>query len=180
MNLGGSMKTLGKILLALLLIPYLVIVIFLTACLLNYNDYNLTEFGRNTLIMIGQDEIEGFNQGDLVVVFKNKNKDINVGDNIFFYDTTSKENVVSYAKVENKVDITRSESTFTIEGGYKLSSEYVIGKESTCKTYKNVGTVLSVLESRWGFLFFVIFPIILIFMYEVYMLIMELRESREA
>lgn len=172
------MKVIGKILLGIVSIIYLIIVVFLTACLLNYNDYNVTEFSRDTLVIIGRDTVGNYKEGDLVVVYKNLNKDINTGDNIFFYDTTSKENVISFAKVEKAEKVTSTETTFTIEGGYKLSSEYVIGKEETAKAYSKVGKILSILESRWGFVLFVIFPILLIFIYEIYSLIMEIKESK--
>ena len=173
------MKVVSRILIALIAIPYLIVVIFLTACLLNYNDYNLTEFGRDTLIIMGKDEVGDYKNGDLLVVYKNANKDIEEGDYIFFYDTKSKESVVSYAKVEKKEDVTRTETTYTVEGDYKVSSEYVIGKDETVKVYSKVGGVLKLLESRWGFLIFVIFPILLVFMYEVYALLMELKEGKK-
>ena len=173
------MKVVGKILLGIIGSIYLVIVVFLTACLLNYNDYNVTQFSRDTLIIIGKDAIGDYQEGDLVVVYRNLNKDINAGDYVFFYNTTSKENVISYAKVELAEQVTSTETTFTIEGGYKLSSEYIIGKDSTAKTYHKVGKVLSILESRWGFLMFVIFPVLLVFMYEIYAFIMELKESKK-
>ena len=49
----------------------------------------------------------------------------------------------------------------------------VLGKYST--TYANLGTVLDVLESRVGFLFLVLLPIMIVFIYQVYEFIMILR-----
>ena len=175
-QVGDGMKILKRVVIALLLIIYVPTVLFLTICLLNYNKYNVTEFGKNSLIII-DDELEHFNNGDLAVVYKNNNKDIQAGDYIFFYESTSVENIISYAKVLERKDISREKSTYIIEGDYEVSSDFVIGKESTTKKYEGVGTILSLLESRWGFLIFVIFPVLLIFIYEVYMLIMEIRNK---
>ena len=62
------MKILKKVLITILLIIYIPCVVFLTACLLNYNKYNVTEFGKNTLIII-DDELKNFEKGDLAVVY---------------------------------------------------------------------------------------------------------------
>lgn len=168
------MKILKKVLITILLIIYIPCVVFLTACLLNYNKYNVTEFGKNTLIII-DDELKNFEKGDLAVVYKNNNSDIKEGDYIFFYEATSTSTIISYAEVLEREDISREKSVYTIDGGYEVSSDFVIGKQATAKKYSNVGTILSILESRWGFVLFVIFPLMLIFIYEIYSLIVEIK-----
>lgn len=168
------MKILKKVLITVLLIIYVPSVIFLTACLLNYNKYNVTEFGKNTLIVIDEN-LENFNKGDLVVVYKNNNKDIAKDDYIFFYEATSTTTIISYAKVEEREDISREKSLYKIDGGYEVSSDFVIGKQSTSQKYSGIGTLLSILESRWGFILFVIFPLLLLFVYEIYSLIIEIK-----
>lgn len=170
------MKILKKILIAILLVIYVPCVLFLTLCLLNYNEYNVTEFGKNTLIIV-DDELEHFNRGDLAVVYKNSNDDIEENDYIFFYESTSSSTIISYAKVEKREDISREKSIYVIDGGYEVSSDYVIGKQSTSKKYDKIGTILSMLESRWGFVLFVIFPLLLLFVYEIYSLVIELKSK---
>ena len=172
------MKVLGKILFAIILIPYIAVVVFLTACLLNYNDYNVTVFGNKSLIIIGEYDIEGYKSGDLVVVEKNKANEVKVGDYIFFYDTRTLENLISYAEVQEVEEIDKNEATYVLDGEYKISSEFLIGKDETSKKYENMGAILSALESRWGFLFFVIFPVLVLFIYEIYILIMELKSKK--
>lgn len=84
---GDSMKKVLKIIGGVFILVYAVIAIVLTVCLLNYNDYNITEFKDKSLIIVQDDELRpDFNDGDLVIVYKNKNSDIKVGDKIFFYD----------------------------------------------------------------------------------------------
>ena len=77
--------------------------------------------------------------------------------------------------VIDKSVVNEKEVTFVMDGDYPISSEYVIGKSSTSKSYSNLGSILSVLESRYGFLFIVIFPILILFIYEIYAAIKELK-----
>ena len=77
--------------------------------------------------------------------------------------------------VINKEVVNDKETTFVMDGEYPISSEYVIGKASTSKSYAKLGSVLNVLESRYGFLFIIIFPILIIFIYEIYAAIKEFK-----
>ena len=83
-------------------------------------------------------------------------------------------------KILEKETITKEESTFVVDGDHAVSSEYVIGTARTSKTYSKLGTILGILESRFGFLFMIIFPILILFIYEIYVVIKELKESRNS
>ena len=79
------MKKVGKILLSILLVLYAAVAIFLTACLLNYNDYKITEFGNKSLIIVNDDTLKDkYKKGSLLVVDKTNAKDIKSGDEIIF------------------------------------------------------------------------------------------------
>lgn len=181
---GGTMKKtlkiIGKTIGITVIGIYGIIAIILTVCLLKYNDYNITEFKDKSLIIVGDDELRpDFNNGDLVVVYKNKNVDIQVGDKIFFYDTYQNQVSVNLGSVIDKEVITKDETTFIMDGEYALSSEYVIGAAKTSKVYPNMGKVLGILESRFGFLFIIIFPILILFIYEIYAVIKELKSPED-
>ena len=79
----------------------------------------------------------------------------------------------------DKKNVNSKESTFTLNGDYLLSSEYFIGKLDTSKVYHNLGSVLNFLESRLGFLFLIIFPIFVLFIYEIFMVIEEIKKPDE-
>ena len=53
-----SMKKLGKILLSIFVVLYAVVALFLTACLLKYNDYKITVFGDKSLIIVNDDTLK--------------------------------------------------------------------------------------------------------------------------
>ena len=167
------MKKVLKIGGIILLVVYAAMAITLTLFLLKYNDYNITEINGNSFVIVRDDDLKpDFNKGDLVVVKKNDNKDIKIGDKIFFYEIENEKVTVNFI---NKEVVNDKETTFVMDGEYPISSEYVIGKASTSKSYAKLGSVLNVLESRYGFLFIIIFPILIIFIYEIYAAIKEFK-----
>lgn len=173
------MKKLGKILLSILIIIYAVAAMFLTACLLKYNDYKITVFGDKSLIIVSDDVLEEeYKKGSLLVVEKEETK-IEKGDSIIFYNTYNNQVSIAISEVLSKEKITDKESTYTIAGDYDISSEYLIGSTKSVKVIPALGTILSILESRVGFLIFIIFPITLAFLYQIYALISEIKESKE-
>lgn len=172
----GFMKFLGGI----LLIPYLVIVVVVTVCLLCYNNYNVTEIGNYTLIPLVDGALEpNYKEGDLLVVKKTSNDDIEINDMFFFYDKDVDKNTITInlGRVISSKKVTADESTITMEGNVDFSSEYVIGTSDDCRVYSGLGSVLSILESRWVFLLVIILPILFIFLYEIYAIVLEVKKS---
>ena len=174
------MKKVGKILLSILLVLYAAVAIFLTACLLNYNDYKITEFGNKSLIIVNDDTLKDkYKKGSLLVVDKTNAKDIKSGDEIIFYNTYNNQISIAIGEVIDKEVITDTETTYTVEGNYDISSQYLIGSANDTKIYPVVGTILATLESRVGFLVFIILPITLAFLYEIYVLISEVKAVKK-
>ena len=175
-SIGGMMKKVVKILGVIIIAVYMVVAIFLTVCLLNYNDYNITELGRNSLIIVEDNDLEpDYKKNDLVVVYKNNNEDIHSGDKIFFYNAYQNKISVNLGKVVGVQKVNENEYTYKMEGDLPISSQYVVGKAETSKTYSGVGQVLKTLESKWGFLFIIIFPILILFIYQIYAVIVEMK-----
>ena len=157
---------------------YAIIAIFITVCLLSYNDYKVTEFGSYSLVIVDNDKIEpAYNKGDLVIVDKSKYTEIN--DMIFFYKASEGTMTISYARVINKEEISDTETTYMLEGEKAISSDYLIGKAEGSKKIEKIGTVLQVLQSKWGFLILVVLPALLAFLYEVGEVIVEVRGKRK-
>lgn len=173
------MKNLGKILLSILVIIYAVVAMFLTTCLLKYNDYKITEFGNKSLIIVSDDVLEEeYKKGSLLVVEKDRDS-IKKGDSIIFYNTYNNQVSIAISEVLKAEEITDKETTYTVSGNYDISSEYLIGSTKNVKVIPVLGTILGILESRVGFLIFIIFPITLAFLYEIYALVCEIKEEKE-
>ena len=168
-----------KIIVGVFTAIWFVIALFVTLCLLSYNDYKVPTFNKTSLIIIDSDSMEpDYYEGDLLVIKKTSNEKINVNDKIFYYDASkSTTTLINYGEVDDKEDINKNESTYTIDG-IKVSSEYVIGSSKSTKLYSKLGFVLSIFLSKWGFMFLVIFPTLFAIIYEVVMIVDSIRNDK--
>lgn len=173
------MKVLNKIksiILGILGVAFFAFALSMTVLLLNYNKYGVTQFGDTSLILM-KDSIatDEFKKGDLVLVKTTKIENIQKGDSLFAYSVDSKGVAsVSLGKVG---EVYPEDDAVSYENGSTYSMEFVIGKAD--KVYNDIGGYLSILESKWGFLFIVLVPGFLIFIYEVYALIVEIKYGDE-
>lgn len=170
------LETIKKILIGIIGTAYFIFALIMTILLLNFNDYGVTQFGNKSLVIIN-DEIasENYEKGDLVIVEGKKVDKIELGEEIFTYRIDSKG--IPSIQVGIVGDIYVEDDAIAFENGETYSMEFVagIGTES----YEHLGTALSIIESQWGFLFIVLVPCFLIFIYEVYSLIVEIKYGAE-
>ena len=156
-----------------IIIIYVVLVTMFVLC---KNKYGYTQFGDYSFAnidLIAEKNVKDTKKGDLLVV-KNSN-DIHKGDLIYYYAVLNDKYIVRSAVVTDvKEDdysalYTVSLSNTTIN----VASSRVLGKYST--VYNNLGSILSVLESRVGFILLVLLPIMVVFIYQVYEFIIMLK-----
>ena len=173
------MKKIGSLLLDIFVGVWFIIAVFVTVCLLSYNEFKVTTFGKNSFLIMDSDELEPkFNEGDLVIVKRNSDNKINVGDRVFYYNAQKNSSVLIFNdKVEEKEFVSKEETTYVLDGK-KVSSDYIIGKEDTAKSYHHLGTILGLLTSKWGFMFLVIFPTLFAIIYEIMMIIEKKKKKR--
>ena len=171
------MKKIGSILFDIVIGIWLIVSIFVTVCLLSYNEFKVTTFGNHSLLIIDSDEMEpDFKEGDLLIVKRNSDNKIEVGDRVFYYNSAVNSKVLIYSdEVQDKEQVNKGETTYFLDG-QKVSGEYIIGKLDTTKAYHGLGTLLGVFTSRWGFMFLVIFPTLFAIIYEI-MLVVEARRA---
>ena len=164
-----------KVVLGILLAAFFVFVITMTLLLLNFNDYGVTQFGNKSLIII-RDKVsnENYKMGDLLIVESMKLDEIKENQEIFVYRV---EHNGSVSIEVGNVDKTYSdENAISFENGSTYSMDFVVGKAT--KTYNNIGKYLAIIESKWGFLFIVLVPCFLIFIYQIYNLIIEIKYNK--
>lgn len=157
---------------------YLIIAIFSTICLLSLNDFRTVELGDYTLLYIDKfSKNELFDKGDLAIV--EEAEDIKVGDKIFIYNAYDKiisprtETVSEIEKVNEK------ETTYHLENGKALSSNYVIGKVNGSRKIAYIGGILAAMQSKWGFLFFIVAPLLILFIYEAFAFYDDFKKEKE-
>ena len=170
------LKFIKSLIVGVLLFIFFTFAIAITVLLLNYNKYGLTQFGDTTFVTI-KDEFtsETFKKGDLVLVKSRKLDKLKLGDEIFVYRIISSNKVL--VEVGKVGQIYLDEDAIALENGDNFSNEFIIGTAD--KRYEKVGTYLSIVESKWGFLFIVLIPCLLIFIYEIYALIVEIKYGDE-
>ena len=168
------MKKIVKAVLGCIGFVYLLFIIFVTVCLLNYNKYKVTQIKDKTFILI-DDKSDKYNNGDLVVFTRGSNDDIIANDEISFYEVVKGTSSVNIGTVTDREKISDKETTFVINGSHKISSEFVIGKTAEAKVFPKLGKLLYVFESQYGFLLLVIFPSLMVFFYAAYSFINELK-----
>lgn len=175
------MKTFLKGLWGLVQIIIIIYVICMTACLLCKNKYGFTEIGNMTLITVNEHRVEFLpetKEKDLLLI-KSTEEDMNVGDKIYYYATDNNEYVIKTAHIKNIVSSEEGMSLYSLDDEKEttIATNRVIGKYST--VYQNIGGILDILESKIGFLLLVILPILLIFMYQIYALIIVIKYGED-
>lgn len=154
---------------------YFAFALFMTILLLNFNEYGVTKFGETSLVILNEKvSFEGFNKGDLVIVEQHELSDYKTDDTVFAYRIEKKVPHIEIGKIGETYE---NEKAIAFENGDTYSEEFIIGKPT--KTYKNLGSFLSVIESKWGFLFIIIVPCFLLFIYQIFALVVEIKYGEE-
>lgn len=159
-------------------ILYAIIAIFVTICLLSYNEHRITELGDHSLVIIDSRDLEPeFSKGNLVITDKSYKPE--VGEKVFFYNTSNPEVTINVAKIVAKEEYSSNNITYTLEGNKIVKSENILGPVDKASNIKMLGTILGVLESKWGFLVLIVLPSLIAFLYEVSEVISELRNGKK-
>lgn len=137
---------------------YVVITILVTYVLLSYNEHNVAEFNKFYLIS---------DKSDLVVI--NKDDNINIGDNVYYYGNNGK---IKIGKV-NSI----SDGIYTLDNEYTLDKDSILGSKDNSKSYCVLGSLYHILTSKWGYLFIIIFPMLIAFVYEIYEIVKEIKKK---
>jgi len=170
------LNAIKKVVLGIIGILYFAFALVMTILLLNYNDYGVTQFGNTSLVIIN-DEVanEKYDKGDLVIVESKKLEKLKVGDEIFTYRVDSKG--APHIQIGKIGEIYEADEAISFENGETYSTDFIAGMAK--EKHPKWGTFLAIVESQWGFLFIVLVPCFLIFIYELYSLIIEIKYGAE-
>ena len=166
------LKIIKKVVISILLIVYFAFTITMTVLLLNYNKFGVTQFDDKSLLIIKKGfTSETYEKNSLVITESKEIKDYNEGDEVFVYHLDGHGGVSIQLGVVGQVHI--EDNALTFANGETYSSEFIIGTGD--KIYPNIGLYLSVIESKWGFLFIILIPNFFLFVYQLYSLIAEIK-----
>lgn len=168
-------RKIGSILWAFLEVVIIVYVICITMGILLRNKYGYTQIEDYTFVTMQEETYEYIDkakEGDLLIV--RGSKKIEVGDVIYYYVNINNQYVVKSGTV---AEMTEGETTslyiLNDDARTTVASTKVLGKESNL--YPTWGKILDVLMSRFGFLFLVLLPIMVVFIYQIYEFVMVLK-----
>ena len=141
----------------------IIYVIAVTTFMFLSNEYGYTEVGN----FVFNDD-----QSDLFLIKKSNN--IKENDTIYYYMADNNKYTIASNKVIS-IEKDNKNSLYKIEND-TISGTKVIGKNVT--KIKFLGSVLNTLESRVGFLFGVLLPILIVFVYQVYEFIVSIHDKK--
>ncbi len=170
------MKKLFKFLRNFIIFAYMIVIFFVIISMLSYNNYGVTMIGNFTIIPVIDEDLQSkFVSGDLLIANKNEETSVKVGEEVLFYEMDSEKISIKYSKVNNIDYITGDEYEYIVEEGTSFRSSDFIGKISTSIVIPKVGTILEVLQSRQGFFYLVVLPLIIAFVYTLILAILEIK-----
>lgn len=151
----------------------IIYVIFVTTCILSKNRYGYTNIFGYTLVSVHQEDeayIKDSKAGNLLVVKNDGN--VNKNQYVYYYyadvsDPNNEKYVVRGAFVTDTIKGDGGELySLKDKEDPKISKSRVLGNYSN--QYAVIGGVLEFLETRLGFLFCVLLPIMIVFVYQIY------------
>ena len=175
------MKKVLNVFKGILISVWVLAAIVATICLISYNDYSVSEIGKYSIIIVDSDRLEpDFKENDLVITKKVSESKYSVGDKAFFYISNPSDYVfINYGEITDKVDAEYAEDSYYFGENVVVPHSKMIGLGNESKVYHGWGLVLSIFESRWGFMFLVIFPTIFAIVYEIYSIIEEAKRDKD-
>ena len=169
-----------KVLGGILLVVYSIIAITVTVLLLSYNDYNCSEIGGYTIYIVNDDSLEPeYKQGSILLVKHTSDKNVQSGDKMFLYKVINSQEYEFVEKTLDKKVQQGNHTIYVVEDEENYDNSYFVGKTSDTAVIEGWGYVLSLLESKWGYLFCVVIVSLLLFLQEVFELAMEIKYGRE-
>ena len=150
----------------------IVYVIFITSCILCRNKYGYTQYDKYVFVTVNEDNVKhlkSYDIGDLIII-KNQKFGIDKGDVIYYYYPLDERYLIKSDVVSSKMEDDYSALyTLNDEDATTIASNRVLGKYTS--VYKGMGSVLDFLVGRVGFLLFVLLPIMVVFIYRIYDLV---------
>ena len=156
-----------KKLLIVTFIIYIIAVLIATKALLDRNEYGV--FATKNNYYICNESIKEYDRSSLVRFDRNADYEKLVENDVYYFDMN---NVLQSGKL---TEYNKENGTFNIDG-INYEKDKLLGRAD--KAYQIVGSVLNIITSRAFYLIFVIIPIIILFIYEIYLFVKYLSHSK--
>lgn len=170
------MKNRIKWLVRIIEILVVLYVVIITLCILCKNSFGFTKFGKYTITSIDKDMndyiLKDSNVGNLLVI--KASNEIKEGDIIYYYSPIKD---TSYS-IKSSVVLSKKDKGYVLDDSKKtfVENERMVGRGAI--QIPVLGTIFEKLETKVGFLIFVLLPIVLVFIHQVYKFIKDLLEPK--
>lgn len=160
----------------LLVFVWAIIAIITTMLLISYNDFSVSEIGDFSLFIVDNERLEpDYFKHDIVIVEKVAENKYSVDDYAFFYLSNPIDEVfINYGQISNIEAADHAADTYYF-GNDAVSYENMMGPAKGAIVIPKIGLLLSILESRWGFMFLIILPTLFAIVYEIYSIVEEVK-----
>ena len=156
----------------MVLVVFVMIAVFVTICTLSTNDYNVMQFGNKIWIIAGEN-LGDYSKNTLLII-KEDNRNVKLNDEVFFYAEDVKGNKVKYGQIT-----AINNNSYTINNE-EIEKSMVISSNENVKKVAVLGTILSILTSRYGYLCLIILPILVAFVYQIVQIAKELGKDTKS
>ena len=125
------------------------------------NKYGYSELGKYVLDV----------DNNQFLVIK-KTKDIKTGDLVYYYSIVNEKYRIVYSNLSS----INEDKSYTFDNGEKVFSTKIIGKSH--RRIPIIGFILNNVKSKVNFFFFVLLPILFVFLYQAYEFILDIYKKR--
>lgn len=183
------MKILKKVFGGIVDFLMLVVIVFaigVTLISLNSGNNNVSKIGKYIPLNVKTNSMEPtIMKGDFIVAEEVDTKDLKVGDVISFLATEEDTVIVKTHRIISIDDSTNDVSFITrgdnneVNDSVPVFPSDVVGKWNNLRLSK-VGTILDFVGSQMGFLFCIVLPLLILFVYQIYKFIVVIIEEKNA
>lgn len=172
------------------LVIFILLAATVTIISLNTKDRGVTHVAGRVLLNVQTDSMKNtINPGDLIIGKKYDGEEIKVNDIISFFSFEKETTIIKTHRVIEVNDINGT-ITFTTKGDNAAGEDSLqLTKNDIVAIYKSdayngfkipfIGKVLSFLQTQLGFLFCIIFPLLIFFIYQIYKFIEIIIEEKK-
>ena len=155
------MKKALNIILSVIQILIVIYVILVISFMFISNDYGYSQIDKYVLDV----------DNDELVIIK-KTDDIKIGDLVYYYSVVKEKYKIVYSNVQT----INEDKSYILDNGSKIYKNRIIGK--TDRKVPVVGFILNRLKEKVNFLLFVLLPIFIVFVYQVYKFIIGINYEK--
>lgn len=184
------MKKAFNIITDVLLVIFILLAALITIVSLNTKDRGVTNiFGYVPLNIQTNSMQDVINPGDLIITQKYNGEDIEVGDIISFFSVEEETTIIKTHRVVRKENNDGTITFITKGDNAEGEDQLELTKNDIVSVYQSndyhgwklpiVGSIFSFLKSQTGFLFCIILPLFVFFIYQLYKFVVIIMEEKK-